>query len=131
MSIFRSPPSVVILGALIGLSACRSADPVTVLDIKDYTGVDLCPAAAVHDVTTKEERDTTPGFSFHVIVGLTPKCAASLEKQLVAISPTECTLEHVRGQGCFVKDAYPTSAKHSSIMVHPVGRNRFDLRFYT
>lgn len=123
--------SAVILAALIGLGACASADPVTVRDINNYTGIVLCPAAAVRDLTTKEERDTTPGFSFHVTVGLTPDCAASFERQLATLSPTECTLERVRASGCFVQDAYPTSTKHSSIMVHPLGGNRFDLRFST
>ena len=69
----------------------------TVLDIKDFTGIELCPAAAVQDVTTKEERDTTPGFSFHVIVWLALKCAALFKRQVVAISRTECALEHMRG----------------------------------
>jgi hypothetical protein len=113
------------------LGACSSASPVTAKDIQHYTGIELCPAAAVHDLTSKEERDTTPGFSFHVTLGVPSDCVASFERQLAKLSPSECSPERVLGPGCFVRDAYPTAGKHTSIMVHRLGDNRFDLRFYS
>lgn len=112
-----------------GLDACSSDGPVTARTIQRYTGVELCPAATVRDLTSKEERDTTPGFSFHAAVELTPECTASFERQLAKLSPVECTPERVTQLGCFVQDAYRASGRHTSIMVHPARNGRFDIRF--
>lgn len=116
--------------ALAALSACSSANPVTKSDIKQYTGINLCPAVTIEDLTTTEERDTTPGFSFHVAIDMPPACTASFERQLAALSRDECSSMRVRQSGCSMQAAYPAAAEHTSTMIYPLSGNRFDLRFY-
>jgi len=118
------------LWCLAALSACSSATPVTKSGIERYTGIKLCPGATVHDLTTVEERDTTPGFSYHVTLDVPLSCAASFERQLAALSHNECTPERLRRTGCFMQDVYPAVEKRSSMMIGPLRANRFDLRFY-
>jgi hypothetical protein len=124
----RRPPSYYFF-ALVELSGC-SANPLTISDFKHYTGIALCPAARFRDVTTPEERDTTPGFSFHVKLGLSPKCAKDFERQLAALSPPECASNLLRPDGCHVEDAYAVAGVHTSIIARPIATGEYDVRFW-
>lgn len=129
-----SPPnaarkSFVIL-ALVGSSTCSTADPVAVDDFRHYTGIALCPAARIRDLTTPDERDTTPGFSFHVRLQLNQECAASFERQLARLSPPACSSNLLRPNGCMVDDAYAASGMHASIATVPITTGIYDVRFW-
>lgn len=68
---------------LCPLCACSRADrPITSADIKRYTGIQLCEAATIKDVTTPEETDTVPGFSYHVILTMPQHYQRSFEFQI-------------------------------------------------
>ena len=113
----------------MGVSAC-SADPVTTADVRRYTGLSLCSSASVRDLTSNQERDTTPGYYFHVRIALDPTCDSSFRNQLAGLPKSGCTTAASLNQGCYVEDAYPKAAKHTSIMVSEVGRRTYDMRFY-
>lgn len=121
--------SIVML-TLAGSSACSTADPVTSRDFKRYTGVTLCPAAQIRDLTTPEERDTTPGFSFHVRLKLNRACAAAFERQLAEVSPPACASNLIRPYGCMIDDAYPASGIHTTIATVAVAPSDYDVRIY-
>lgn len=115
---------------LTSLGAC-SAAPVKSADVEHYTGILLCPSAVVRDLTTGEERNTTPGFSFHVEIVVKSACEASFRKQLAALPTSGCAATANLSGGCFVKDAFPKASKSTSIMVFASGEHRYDLRFYS
>jgi hypothetical protein len=112
------------------LASC-SAPPVRASDITHYTGLTLCPGARVTDLTTPEERDTTPGFSFHVVLTLDRACEAQLIQQLAELSARDCSPAWTRKNGCVVLDASVggRTRKHTSVGVTPLGSGRYDLRF--
>ena len=114
---------------VIGVSAC-SADPVTNADVRHYTGLLLCPSTLVRDLTSNQERDTTPGFSFHVSIALDPSCETSFRNQLAGLAKSGCTTDASLSRGCYVEDAYPKAGEHTSIIVSKVGRRTYDMRFY-
>ena len=130
MDTMRQMFSILSLAAFSSLLACSSADPVSRNDIKHYTGIELCSLAHLTDLTTSKERDATPGFSFHVRLGLDAKCADDFERQLAALSPPDCAGKPLQPSGCFVRDAYAVAGKHTSIMVKPVATGQYDVRFY-
>lgn len=130
MSLSNAARRSIAILALAGLSACSTADPVTVRDFKRYTGVALCPAAQIRDLTTPEERDTTPGFSFHVRLKLNRTCAAAFERQLARVSPSDCASNLLRPHGCTVDDAYAASGMHTSIATVPIAPGEYDVRFW-
>lgn len=113
------------------MSACSSAEALTVADIRYYTGLTLCEGVAVHDLTLRQERNVaTPGFSFHVVLQLDAACEASFRKQLAALPTSNCRASGGLSRGCFVEDAYPKAIKHTSIAVTTLGSGRYDMRFY-
>ncbi|WP_150291604.1 hypothetical protein [Sphingobium estronivorans] len=112
-----------------GLAACGTPQAVTQTEIKEYMGLEICRTAEVHDLTTPEERNTTPGFSYHIKLQFDPECADQFKRQLQRISPVECAMERVQVTGCWIQDAKPQSGKHTSVAVHPLGATSFDVRF--
>jgi len=62
----------------------------TAADVTRYTSLRLCDGGQVRDLTTPEERDTTPRFSFHVEVVLPPACKEDFEKQLATLADGQC-----------------------------------------
>ncbi len=130
MSLMRQLLTSTPLVALIGVG-CSSANPVTARDIKHYTGIELCPTAAVRDLTTQQERDTTPGFDFHASLKLDATCAASFERQLASIAPDECVPERVHAAGCYATGDQTKTAMHTTIIVRSTGTGLYDLRFTT
>ena len=111
------------------VSAC-SPTPVTVADVRHYTGIGLCDAAGLKDLTTQQERDTVPGFSYHVALNLNATCEASFRRQLAQLPTSSCYAAADLSGGCFVQDAYPTASKHTSIVVTSLGSGRYDMSFY-
>jgi hypothetical protein len=103
----------------------------TVADIARYTSLRLCNGTIVHDLTSPGERDTTPGFSFHVEVVLPPTCTADFERQIAMLGGDACSAWPQRTE-CFVEDASTRGAtkKHSTIMAKALGGAHYDLRFY-
>jgi hypothetical protein len=104
--------------------------PITASDIQAYTGVKLCPTDKILDKTTDQERDTTPGFSYRVELALDRKCIASFEAQLAGLSASQCTQARLRDSGCMIQDTFPKTAKHATVVVHPLGDGRYDLAFF-
>src|SRR3954464_5487930 len=98
------------------VGAC-SPTPVTVADVRRYTGIGLCDAAGLKDLTTHEERETVPGFSYHVALQFDATCEASFRRQLALLPASSCDRTADLSRGCFVQDAYPTASKHTSIAV--------------
>ena len=92
-----------------------------------YRSLRLCNGAVVRDLTTPEERDTTPGFSFHVDLALPPACKADFEKQLATLAGADCI-----AADCFVEDTsvHGATKKHTTIMTRALGGTRYDLRFF-
>ena len=115
--------------AIIGVSGC-SANPITTDDVRHDTGISLCQSTLVRDLTSSEERDTVPGFSFHVEFSLDSACESSFRKQLAELPTSSCALTTDLSQACYVEDAFPKAAEHTSIMVSALGRRTYDMRFY-
>lgn len=99
--------------------------------MREYTGIDLCPSARVIDLTTAAERDTVPGFSFHVGLSLDRACDASFRRQLAAISPPDCAATALRRHGCTILDVARHAGPHATIIVVPADRGHYDMRFYS
>lgn len=122
-----------LLASLIGTLAvegCGHPQPISAADVHHYTGLQLCPTAQVIDLTTPRERDTVPGFSYHIRLDLDRTCGSSLQTQLAKLWPSECPAAKLNADGCFIQDAWPKAAKHTTIVMRPLGGNRFDLAFY-
>jgi hypothetical protein len=111
---------------------CAPPAPVGADDVTRYTGLTLCPGSLITDRTTAEERDTVPGFSFHVVLKLDQSCEAKLIDQLARLSPRGCPPAWTRQRGCYIEDASVVglTKKRTSIMITPAGAGRYDLRFY-
>jgi hypothetical protein len=109
-----------------------STGPVTATVVKRYTRLRLCPAAGVQDLTTTEERDMTPGFSFHVALRLPASCQEDFEAQLVSLAGPECPDWPHASRSCFIMDASRrgSTKKHATIVVTVIGEGRYDIRFY-
>lgn len=109
--------------------ACAPAEPVSRSTITQYTGLELCADVDVRDLTTPQERDTVPGFSFHVELGMTPQCRQAFERQLAEMG---CSATLTPAHGCHVEDAsgHGRTRHHASIMVRPLSNGRYDLRVY-
>ena len=82
------------------------------------------------DLTTPEERDTVPGFSYHVALQLDATCEASFRRQLALLRSSSCEAAADLSRGCFVQDAYPRASEHTSIAVSSRGSGGYDMRFY-
>lgn len=119
-----------IFAVLMTATGC-APKPTTAADVKQYTSLRLCNGAKVRDLTTPEERDTTPGFSFHVDLVLPPACKADFESQLATLGGGQC-VHSAEGADCLVQDAsvHGATKKHTSIMAKALGGARYDLRFY-
>lgn len=117
------------LAILLVAGACSSRS-VTVSDIQHYTNIALCPTAAVQDLTTQDERDTTPGFSFHAKLELNAACAATFERQLASVAPVECVPKRVHSGGCYAVGDETKTAMHTTISVRATGNGTYDLRFF-
>lgn len=113
------------VAAALCLSGCSPSS-----DLKRETSIQFCPNAGVQDFTTPQERDTTPGFSYHLRLTLDPACARDFERQLSAISPKECPIEWLRKNGCTVMDSYAAAGKHTTIMAKPMSPGQYDVRFF-
>jgi hypothetical protein len=113
-----------VIAVAIAAGSCAQAEPVSVPDIEHYTGIKLCPDTVIRDLTTKEERNTFVGFSFHVELAMSAACRASFEEQLANMS-SECAPLTV--EGCFV-DA--SEIGPANITVHPISGGRYDVRFW-
>jgi hypothetical protein len=100
--------------------------------IEDYTTLKLCPSAAVHDLTSKEERDGIVGFAFHARLELTDQCRASFEREVAMLSAQTCPEDRLRSEGCHFElgDTGSKRSSHTSIMVTPTGTDGYDLRFW-
>jgi hypothetical protein len=109
-----------------------SAAPVNASDVKRYTGVRLCDAATVRDRTTPEERDTTPGFSFHVVLRMPAACQRDFEAQLAEIAGAECPNWPHAQRACLILDASKrgSTKKHTTVNATALGGGLYDLRFY-
>jgi hypothetical protein len=114
-----------VVATALCLSGCSPSS-----DLKRETNIRLCPGAGVQDLTTQQERNTTPGFSYHLRLSLDPTCARDFERQLSSISPRECPIEWLRKNGCTVMDTYAASGKHTTIMAKPISPDKYDVRFY-
>lgn len=84
----RAP--VTLLGFLTLAVASCSPKPLIPADVTRYTGIRLCDGAQVRDLTSRQERDVTPGYSFHVEVLLPPTCEGAFEEQLAAFPVGSC-----------------------------------------
>lgn len=117
----------VMCGTLLA-GGCARAEPVNASSVREYTGLRLCPGAVVRDLTATEQRDTTPGFSFHVELAMNASCTSEFERQLRAMG---CPTPLSTG-GCYVQDAskYGVTERHTSISIHPSSAGRYNLRFY-
>lgn len=126
----RAP--VTLLAFLTTAIASCSPKPVTPNDVTRYTGVRLCDGAQVRDLTTPQERDTTPGYSFHVELLLPPTCEGAFEGQLAAFPASSCA-HMAPASPCSVDDASLGGAtkKPTTIIATPLGGGRYDLRFYS
>lgn len=113
----------------LAVSGC-SGYPVTHDDVRHYTGLALCDSALVRDLTSEDERATFPGFSFHVSFALDPTCETSFRRQLTALPTSRCPTAANLSHGCYVEDAFPKAAKHTSIIVWEVGQRTYDMRFF-
>jgi len=122
--------TLLLIASCATISAC-SADPVTAVDIRHYTGLSLCEGAPVKDLTTRQERDTVPGFSYHVAFRLNASCEASFREQLAALPTSGCHATGDLSRGCAVEDAYPKADKHTAIMVTSLGSGQYEMRFYS
>lgn len=122
---------VAIFAMLTTAIAGCAPKPTTAADVTRYTSLRLCDGGAVRDLTTPEERDTAPGFSFHVDVVLPLACKEDFERQLATLAGSQCA-HLAQGIGCFVEDASVRGAtkKHTSVMARPLGGAHYDLRFY-
>jgi len=114
----------------LALGACASSGPASSDDVEHYTGISLCPSTRVEDLTTEQERDTAPGFSYHVQLTMDRLCARDFELQLSRISQGACTPDLLRSSGCSVQDASGVTGKHVSISALVIGAGRYDVRFY-
>lgn len=117
----------VMCGMLL-VGGCAQAEPVNASFVSEYTGLRLCPGAVVRDLTTTEQRETTPGFSFQVELAMNASCSAEFERQLRAMG---CPTPLSTG-GCYVQDTskYGVTARHTSLLIGPLSEGRYDLRFY-
>lgn len=113
-------------------TAACSANPMMRADVSRYTGLQLCEATAVRDLTSREERDTTPGFSFHVQLDLPADCEAALAAQMARLEPAHCGSWPKVSRICFIQDASirGPAKKHTTIMAEALGGGRYDVRFY-
>jgi hypothetical protein len=118
--------AIVALLSLLSLCACRWSGPITAEDVKHFTAIELCPAAGLQDLTSTQELDTWPGFSYHIKLTLDDRCEASYFRQLADLG---CSPQQVRTVGCAVEDD-PKTEQHTSIMVSPLGSGHYDMRFY-
>ena len=121
---------LVCLLAPIHLSACSSDTVVGIADIKTNTGIDLCPNAIVTDVTTAEERSTTPGFSYHVELDLDQPCDVAFLTQLNTHWPHECSSDILKVNGCAILDTRPRSNKRATAIIRRLSEGSYDFRFY-
>jgi hypothetical protein len=117
-------------GMLVLAGCLPAADPGSNRsDFEKYTSLKLCPGDRLVDRTTSQERDTTPGFSFHIEVQLNRSCAAQFEHQLAILDPTGCGPARLRATGCFIQDVWPHAKKHTTLYVTPISASRYDVRF--
>lgn len=105
--------------------------PMDVSELRHYTGLKLCDGARVHDLSTRQERDTTPGFSFHVTLAMPQMCRSSFEGQVRRLAGGNCASLSDRF-ACFVMDASAsgTTHIHTSLAVQQTAGSEYDLRFY-
>lgn len=116
---------------LMAVAACHGRSPVLqASDFERYTGVKLCASDRLLDRTSDQERDVTPGFTFHVELELDRRCHPQFEERLARLSLQGCTPTRARAEGCFVEDASPHAEKHSSLIVKPLSANRYEVRFW-
>ena len=114
------------------LCACSSAEkPVTHADIASYTGIRLCPGTKVKNLTSREESETVPGFSVHVVLSMPGDCRADFENKLSDLSDGGCAPSGGRFS-CAILDASKRGATkvHTSIVVGATRTGEYDLRFY-
>lgn len=123
----KSITSTVICGFLLS-GGCAQVEPINPSFIREYTGLQLCPGAVVRDLTTTEERNTTPGFVFHAELAMNASCTPEFERQLEAMG---CQTP-LSTAGCGVQDTskYGVTRRHTSLSIHPSSEGRYDLRFY-
>lgn len=114
---------------ILNLGAC-SPRSMTASDVQRYTDIELCPTAGIQDLTTQEERNTTPGFSFHAKLTLDAACAMSFERQLASVAPVECVAKHVHSGGCYALGNETKTATHSTIIAKAIGSGVYDFRFF-
>jgi hypothetical protein len=102
-----------------------------VAEIRHYTGLSLCQGADVRDLTTREEKETTPGYSYHVALTLDAGCEASFRKQLAELPGNNCNATGDLSRGCAVEDAYPKAQKHTSITLRSLRPGQYDMSFWS
>jgi hypothetical protein len=119
------------LAATVVILAGCGADPGSVDGVHHYTGLALCDGTKVNDLTTPEERETVPGFSYHVAFRLDAACQASFRRQLAELPGNNCPANGDLSRGCSVQDAYPKANKHTTITVTSLGSGQYDMRFFS
>jgi hypothetical protein len=115
--------------AIFAFGACSDRS-VTANDIKRYTAIALCPTAGIEDLTTREERNTTPGFSVHAKLKLDNACAVSFARQLASAAPTECNSKRLHSGGCYALGNETKTAMHTTIIARATGGGVYDLRLF-
>ena len=105
------------LVAAMALASCGHPDGTA--QLQHYTGIALCPAARVRDLTTLEERNTYPGFSYHANLALNAACDTSFRQALARMSPQECPASTLRRHGCTIRDLAHQPGRHATMLVVP------------
>jgi hypothetical protein len=115
---------------LPALAGC-SPKPLGLADIEHYTGLRPCEGSVARDLTTNAERNTTPGFSFHVQLQVPPACTGPFEAQVRALPGAHCGGWPQSARTCFVEDEPKGRAqKHTNVAAHTLGGASYDLRLW-
>jgi hypothetical protein len=104
--------------------------PLTPSGFHRFTGVELCTGDQLSDRSSDAERNTVPGFAFHVEVQLDRSCPSKFEDKLAMLAPRECATDKVKSGGCYVKDAWPHATEHTTVIVKPLTADRYEVRFW-
>lgn len=131
MAIYRTlflAALTVVFGAY-ALEAINSR-PFSQAEFEHYTGVELCAGDRVDDQSSLEERDTVPGFSYHLRVQLDRSCHRQFEDKVAALWPKECEANRIKASGCQIQDAWPHAKKHTSMSLTPLSPDHYDVRLW-
>lgn len=112
----------------LSLSGCGHGDGRA--ELKDRLGVELCRTARVTDLTTDAERNSYPGYSYHVSLQLDTACDSAFRQQLAELAPPECPVRTLRRHGCTIHDVARAAGRHATVLVVPGRSGAYDVRFF-